>query len=275
MTRRIAVVAAVLLAGVVAGAGAQPPDGNAVLRGAGVDLPRGGAPVAFDMGIQAPEPIPPTAFATLLVGMGPVGNAARIRNAYAFGVLAGRSARAVPPGPLAGAGVALLQMLVADHRPTRIAGMRVAGRVFAAPVDGGAAPMRPDGLAHGLVLLLDTSNKDEEAAAMEAVGLVRETSVVPALIERFRRYRERGDREMATAALEALARIGDPRAAEIAGPLAADPWASRDDATGLVWAFARERFLKDGSATRLRAALEHRSLGPRARDYLLELGLQP
>ena len=112
--------------------------------------------------------------------------------------------------------------------------------------------MRPDGLAQGLVLLLDAANKDEEFAAMEALGLVRETSIVPTLVERFRRYRERGDRRMATAALEALARIGDPRAAAIAGGLAGDPWGDRDDATGLAWAFARERFLQDGSVARLR-----------------------
>lgn len=272
-TRCVAV--AVLLLALAVPALAQPPDGNAVLRGAGVDVPRGGAAAAFDMGLTGPTPVPPTAFTTLIIGMGPVGNTARIRNAYAFGVLAGRSARPVPAGQLAGAGVALLQMVVAPHRPTRIAGLRVSGRVFAAPVDGGPPPMRPDGLMQGIVLLLNTDDANERMAAIEALGLLREVAAVPTLIDVYTRARGRNDRRLAGAALEALARMGDDRAAALAADLPADSWSQRDDETGLVWAFARERFLKDGSADRLRAALGHRVLGPRARDYLLELGLQP
>ena len=73
--------------------GAQAPDGNAMLRAAGVELGREGAEGAFDAGLEGPTPVPRGAFPTLVVGMGPVGPRARVRNAYAFGVLAGRSGR--------------------------------------------------------------------------------------------------------------------------------------------------------------------------------------
>ncbi|MCC7124188.1 MAG: hypothetical protein IT178_05025, partial [Acidobacteria bacterium] len=164
MIRRV-VAACVFAMCAVSTAFAQPPDGSAVLRGAGVDVPRrGGAEAAFDAGLRGPSPVPPGAFATLIVGMGPVGTTARVRNAYAFGVLAGRSARTVPPGELAGAGIALLQMIAEDDRRARIAGVRVAGLVFAAPVDGGPPPMRPRGLDEGVLLMLNATDARERLA---------------------------------------------------------------------------------------------------------------
>ena len=120
---------------------AQAPNGRAILVGAGVEVPRGGPEAAFDAWLTGPRPIPPGAITQLIVGMGPVGNVPRVRNAYAFGVLAGRSARTVAPGELAGAGIALISMVVSDDRSTRVAGSRVAGRVFATPVDGGPLPV--------------------------------------------------------------------------------------------------------------------------------------
>lgn len=252
--------------------GAQPPDANAVLRGAGVAVPRGGAEAAFDAGLTGPSPVPPGAFGLLIVGMGPVGDAARVRSAYAFGVLAGRSGRHVPPGELAGAGIALLQMVVSDSRRSRIAGCRVAGRVFAAPIDGGPPPARPTGLTEALVQRLNQPHAAEQAAAMEALGLLGETAVVPALMDIYERARARNNRSMAGSALEALTRIGDARSTLLVEALATDGWGDRDDDTGLVVAFARARFLKDGSASRLEAAAAHRRLGARARAYLAELG---
>jgi hypothetical protein len=251
---------------------AQAPDGNAVLRAAGVDVPRGGAEAAFDAGLSPPSPLPPGAFATLIVGMGPVGPRARARNAYAFGVLAGRSGRNVPMGELAGAGVALLQMMADEDRATRIAGTRVAGRVFAAPIDGQPAAPRPSGLEQAALLMVNVPNAEEQAAAMEAIGLLGETAAVPTLTELYRAYRERDNRRMAGAALEALVRIGQPQTEPLVRGLVDDAWGDRNDATGLVVAFARQRFLNDGSRRRLEAAAEDRELGPAARAYLAELG---
>ena len=272
---RLARVVAATLVLIPASVWAQAPDANAVLRGAGVQAPRGGAEAAFDAGLTGPAPVPPGAFGLLVVGMGPVGDAARVRNAYAFGVLAGRSARHVPASELMGAGVALLQMIVSDDRGSRIAGCRVAGRAFATPVDGAPPPVRPAGLAEAIVLQLNQANGAEQAAAMEALGLLGETSVVPALTDTYQRARARNDRRMAGSALEALARIGDPSSAALVEALAQDSWGDRDDATGLVVAFARERYLKDGSRRRLEAAAAHRSLGPGARAYLTELAAPP
>ena len=264
------VVVVVLAGGAVL---AQVPNGRAILIGAGVEVPRGGPEAAFDAWLTGPAPIPPGAITQLIVGMGPVGNVPRVRNAYAFGVLAGRSARTVAPGELLGAGVALISMLVSDDRSTRVAGSRVAGRVFAAAVDGGPTPARPTGLIEAVVMLLNAKDEREQAASMEALGLLRETAAVPSLTEIYTRHRARNNRQMAGAALEALVRIGDPQTAPLVKDLATDQWGDRKDAAGLVVAYARERYLKDGSVKSLQDAAADRALGPRARAYLTELGL--
>lgn len=251
---------------------AQSPDGTAVLQAAGVDVPRGGAEAAFDAGLTGPSPVPPAAFPTLIVGMGPIGPRARVRNAYAFGVLAGRSARQVPLGQLAGAGIALVQMITAEERSSRIAGVRVAGYVFAMPIDGKPAPSRPSGLVEAVMLMLNTPQSEEQAAAIEAIGLLGEIAVEPTLSELFRAYRERNNREMAGRTLEALARIGSPATEPLVRSLVGDTWADRDDRAGLAAAYARERYLKDGSRARLEAAREHKTLGPTVRAWLAELG---
>jgi len=102
--------------------------------------------------------------------------------------------------------------------------------------------------------------------------LLRETAAVPGLVERFNRHRTR-DRKLAAGALEALARIGDPQIADLVRGLVTDGWGDRDDAAGLAAAFAREKYLKDGSVARIEKAASHRALGPRARAYLAELGV--
>jgi hypothetical protein len=272
MTRRV--LAGLLVASTAIGLPAQAPDGNAVLRGAGVVLPRGGAETAFDQWMVAPAPIPPGAFATLLVGMGPVDPTPRVRATYAFGVLAGRSARSVPPPELAGAGVVIIQMLLAPDRRVRVAAARVAGRVSAQPVDGGPVPVRPTGLEAALFAILNQPDETEQLAAMEAIGLIGERAAIGALVERYEFSRRENRRPQAGAALEALTRIGDASTEPIARALVGDRWGERDDATGLVVAYAREKFLKDGSVGRLQVNASHRSLGPQARVYLEELGVK-
>ena len=251
---------------------AQAPDGNAMLRAAGVEVGRDGAEGAFDSGQIVSPPVPGAAFSSLIVGMGPIGPKTRVKNAYAFGVLAGRSGRNVPVGGAAGAGVTLLQMITADERSVRIAGTRVAGFVFAAPIDGKAAPQRPNGLVEAVLLALSMQNPDEQAAAMEATGLLGETAAVPTLTELYRAYRERNNRPMAGRALEALARIGHPQAAPLAQALATDGWGDKGDFAGYAAAYARERYLQDGSRTRLDAAKDSKTFGPQVRAYLAELG---
>jgi hypothetical protein len=251
---------------------AQAPDGNAMLRAAGVEVGRDGAEGAFDAGQTVSPPVPGAAFSSLIVGMGPIGPKTRVKNAYAFGVLAGRSGRNVPVGGAAGAGVTLLQMITAEERSVRIAGTRVAGFVFAAPIDGKAAPQRPNGLVEAVLLALNMQNPDEQAAAMEATGLLGETAAVPTLTELYRAYRERNNRPMAGRALEALARIGHPQAAPLAQALATDGWGDKSDFAGFAAAYARERYLQDGSRTRLDAAKDSKTFGAQVRAYLAELG---
>jgi hypothetical protein len=256
-------------------ASAQAPDGNAMLRAAGVEVGRDGSEGAFDAGVVVATPVPASAFPALIIGMGPVGPPSRVRNAYAFGVLAGRSGRNVPVGGSAGAGVALLQMITAEERSVRVAGTRVAGFVFAAPIDGKAPPQRPNGLVEAVLLGLSVQNTDEQAAAMEAIGLLGETGAVPTLTELYRAYRERNNRPLAGRALEALSRIGHSQTAPLAHALATDGWGDRGDFAGYAAAYARERFLQDGSRVRLEAAKDDKAFGPQVRAYLTELGQPP
>ena len=107
----------------------------------GIEVPGRNFEAAFDAGVAPTVPLTPGAFATP-VGMLEVetgGN--RVAAAYAFGILAGRSALGAAPEELAVVTQALRQMIVADDRRTRIAGARVAGRVLAASFD--ARGVRP------------------------------------------------------------------------------------------------------------------------------------
>ncbi len=211
-----------------------------------------------------------------------------IAAAYAFGILAGRSGQAAAPAELAAAGQTLVQMIGSEDRKARIAGARVAGRVYAVPFDvvprpgSGQAPRQgsgqaaagvlPQGLVDALFSLFNRTNETEQLAAMDALGLVRERTAVPALTERYRFYRDTKKRSLAGGALEALARIGDPSTADIVTVLAADSWAEGKDATALAVAFARQRLLKDGSIAVIQQALDDRSRRAQARGYLAELG---
>ena len=239
----------------------------------GIEVPGNNFEAAFDAGIAPTVPLTPGAFATP-VGMLEVetgGN--RVAAAYAFGILAGRSALGAAPEELAVVVHALQQMIVADDRRTRIAGARVAGRVLAASFDArGVRPPVPAGLVDGLFVLLNRSSEREQLAAMDALGLLRETKAVTALTERYYFYREGGKRVLAGGALEALARIGDPSTIEVVKLVAVDKWAEGRDATALAVAFARERLLKDGSVVRIRQAVDDKSRRVQARGYLDELG---
>ena len=82
--RRRAATAFVLSVLAASHLGAQAPDGNAMLRAAGVEVGRDGAEGAFDSGQTVSPPVPPSAFSSLIVGMGPIGPKTRVKNAYAF-----------------------------------------------------------------------------------------------------------------------------------------------------------------------------------------------
>ena len=239
----------------------------------GIEVPGNNFEAAFDAGVAPTVPLTPGAFATP-VGMLEVetgGN--RVAAAYAFGILAGRSALGAAPEELAVVAQALRQMVVADDRRTRIAGARVAGRVLAASFDArGVRPPVPAGLVDGLFVLLNRSSEHEQLAAMDALGLIRESQAVAALTERYYFYREGGKRALAGGALEALARIGDASTIEVVKLVAVDKWATGRDATALAVAFARERLLKDGSVVTIQQALDDKSRRIQARGYLDELG---
>jgi hypothetical protein len=199
----------------------------------------------------------------------------QIKAAYTFGILAGRYGRSVPAAELAAAGESLLQMITSANRKSRIAGARVAGRVFAMPlmVSTPTAP-RPPGLVDALFVLMNNSDQREQLAAMDALGLLREPRAVPSLTDRYNFYRSTNKRILAGGALEALARVGDASCVDIVKALVADKWAQGNDATALAVAFARERMLKDGSSAILQQALADKNRRMQARWYLSELGAQ-
>lgn len=238
----------------------------------GVSLPGGSLERAFDDYAQPSAAVGAGSLATPLAGLVSATGNDRVDAAFAFGILAGRSGRAASPQELAVAGEALAQMLVASDRRSRIAGARVSGRVFAVPFNTPSAAAT-SALVEPLFGMLNQDHEMEQLAAMDALGLMRVSTAVTSLNERYRFYRDGKKRALAGGALEALARIGDPSTVAIVKELTVDPWASGRDATALAAAFARERLLKDGSAAIIREAVNERGRRAQAVGYLAELGI--
>jgi len=270
IARCIVVLPVLLLVSAVAEA--QPALVEVMVRH-GVELRGNNFEAGFDEGLSPMVPVTTGSLATPLAMLTVATGNDRIAAAYAFGILAGRSAKAASSAELAAAGQAFVQMLASPDRRARIAGARVGGRVLAASFDaGGFRPPVPAGLADGLFAMLNQPHEVEQLAAMDALGLIREVNAVAALTERFYFYRDAGKRALAGGALEALARIGEASSIQVVKLVAADPWAAGRDATALAVAFARERLLKDGSVATIRQALDDRARRVQARGYLDELG---
>ncbi|HEX8029699.1 MAG TPA: hypothetical protein VF491_14595 [Vicinamibacterales bacterium] len=244
-----------------------------LLQRHGIQAREGAFDVAFDSHAVPAFPVTPGSFATPLALLAAGDGRDRIAAAYVFGVLAGRSGRAVSAQEAASAGQSLLLMIGSEDRPSRIAGARVAGRLFAAPIDQSTkGQVAPTGMTAALFALLNLDRDIDQLAAMDALGLMRETTAVTSLTERYAHYRDRNQRVLAGGALEALARIGDRSTVALVQQLASDRWADGKDPTALAAAFARERLLKDGSIAIIRQALDDKSRRNQARGYLEELG---
>lgn len=239
----------------------------------GVAIKDGRLDAAFDSHAVPAVPVTPGSFAAPLAALTTGSGGEQIEAAYAFGILAGRGGRAASPQELAAAGQALVALIASGDGRARIAGARVAGRVFAAPYDrSGVRPIVSPGMTQALFTLLNEDREIDQLAAMDALGLLREPSAVGSLTERYYFYRDGGKRALGGGALEALARIGDPSSTEIVKLLLADKWADGKDATALAVSFARERLLKDGSIAVIQQALGDKSRRDQARGYLAELG---
>jgi hypothetical protein len=244
-----------------------------VLTRHGVHLPDGSFERGFDEGMAPATAVTPGSFATPLAMMTSTGGNDRIAAAFAFGILAGRAGRAASQPELNAAGGALVAMLGAADRRSRIAGARVAGRIFTVPFDARVFTPVPAGLVDALYALLNRENELEQLAAMDALGVMRQVAAVTSLTERYYFYRDSRKRALAGGALEALTRIGDASTIELVKMLTADTFAEGRDATALAVAFARERMLRDGSVAILRQALDDPSRRAQALGYLSELGI--
>src|SRR5689334_15874865 len=120
-----------------------------LMRRYGVDA-KAGLEAAFDSHATPDVAVTAGALATPLALITASTGKERVDGAYAFGILAGWSGKAAAPQELAAAGQSLVAMIASEDRRTRIAGARVAGRVFAAPFDGSRAPSLPQGLVEAL-----------------------------------------------------------------------------------------------------------------------------
>ena len=275
MTKRMNAVLWLLLAAFLTGeaapAFAQQILNDVLLRH-GIPVKGRGPEGAFDDGAVPAVPVQPGSFAAPIAVLQSGDGPDRIRAAYTFAVLAGRSARLVPPADMAAVGPILLQMVGSDNSRTRIAGARVAGRVFARSFQELGTPTgRPAGLTDALFVLLNRTTGVDQLVAMDALGLLRESSAVPSLTERFQFYRDSNKRALAGGAVEALARIGDPSSVALVKALVGDKWATRGDSASLAVLFARERLLKDGSIAKIEQVLREKMRHQQARAYLAEL----
>jgi hypothetical protein len=241
----------------------------------GVQLPGGNFERAFDEGRAPTKPVTPGSFATPLAMMSSATGNDRIAAAFAFGILAGPAGRATSPEELNAAGTTLVAMIAGADRRSRIAGARVAGRVFTVPFDAKVYTPVPAGLVDALFAMLNGGNESEQLAAMDALGRMRQTAAVASLTERYHFYRGKRKRALAGGAIEALTRIGDKSTIPIIHLLLTDKFSQGDDATAVAVAFARARMLQDGSVKLLRRAEDKRSRRVQARGYLAELGIPP
>jgi hypothetical protein len=244
-----------------------------VMRRHGLDVKAGAFDVAFDGYASPTVPVTPGSFATPLAVLTSTTGKDQIDGAYAFGILAGPRGRACDPQEAAAAGRSLAEMIASNDRRSRVAGARVAGRLFSQPIGPDTLwNNAPPAIRDGLFAMLNRDSEIDQLAAMDALGLIGERDALTSLGERYGYYRQRNKRALAGGALEALARIGDPSTALILYQLAGDRWADGKDATALAVAFARERLLRDGSIAIIQQALNDKSRRAQARGYLLELG---
>jgi HEAT repeat protein len=123
---------------------------------------------------------------------------------YAFGVLAGEAATADRPAILSQSGPILAASIGATDPALRLAAIKVIGRVFARRAGD---PPIDESVGDAVILALNDRESVIQQTAMWALGLLRYERAVQGLNQLFQ-YHQRGP--MATAAFDALARIGHP-----------------------------------------------------------------
>lgn len=227
---------------------------------------------AFDDGHEpSPLGVRPGALAMPLAVLRSGSLRERTEAAYAFGALAGESGRYSGFADRTAAVSALVELIASPDRRARIAGARVIGRVLAVRFDLAIEPY-PNGVLEALFALLNQNNEVEQLAAMDALGLIRASTAVTSLTERYWYYRNVNRRALAGGALEALARISDPSTIAIVKQLVTDHWGDGKDATALAVAFARARLLNDASSMAvIRQAMDDKSRRIQAIRYSHEL----
>ncbi|MEP6917822.1 MAG: HEAT repeat domain-containing protein [Acidobacteriota bacterium] len=186
------------------------------------------APAAYELGPLAvwPRPVPPELIKGLLQAVDDDNPKVRLEAIYALGTIA--------RAPVAAEPAAQLVKALDHYDPAiRTAAARVIGRL----------EVRSAGDA--LITAMNDSQAPVRTAAMRALGAIREPRAIQALTERFNHY---GKGEEAWAALDALARIGDPSSV----PLFKGRLADRD---AFMRRAAAEGLARSGDTTEL-AALE-------------------
>ncbi|MEO8077095.1 MAG: HEAT repeat domain-containing protein [Acidobacteriota bacterium] len=186
------------------------------------------APAAYELGPLAvwPRPVPPELIKGLLQAVDDENPKVRLEAIYALGTIA--------RAPVAAEPAAQLVKALDHYDPAiRTAAARVIGR------------LEVKNAGDALITAMNDSQAPVRTAAMRALGAIREPRAIQALTERFNHY---GKGEEAWAALDALARIGDPSSV----PLFKGRLADRD---AFMRRAAAEGLARSGDTTEL-AALE-------------------
>jgi len=239
-----------------------------------------------------PRPVPSEVLAALRSAARDNNPRVALESLYAFGVLSASPSGAARRELLRASGPDIAALIGSVDPAVRYAAVRVMGRMFARRAGDDAIEST---VGDAVISALNDGDRSVKTAAMEALGAMRYDRAVQALSDLFQYF---GKGDSAAAALDALARIGNPASAPLFAAQLASKTSSlrgiaieglarsgdaskmadvqvaiasdRNDGIALAGAFA-VAMLANGSVDPIADALTKSKLRDQARQYLIEL----
>jgi HEAT repeat protein len=181
-----------------------------------------GAEAAFKEGLLAlmPQPVPPDVVSGLLAATADPDPRIAREALYGLGVIAPLLAGPARGPALDQIGQRVLSVLRNPDPAMREAALHVLTRAFTRY--DSPAPAAEEAVSNAVIGEMNDGSADVRAAAVQALGAMRDARAAQALTDRFQYFKSRGDRE-ALPTLTALARVGQPSSEALFNKLLIDP----------------------------------------------------